>query len=63
MKKLPAKSRPTTPTTARVLVRLDLDAPTHQEVRLAAAREGVSMAEFARCAVTKAAREINRAAK
>jgi len=42
-------------------VRLDLDPGPHGEVRLAAAREGLSMAEFARRAVVAAARAVNSA--
>jgi len=49
-----------TATTKRQLIRLDLTPDDHQEVRLAAARRGVSMAEFARQVVTEAARKVNR---
>lgn len=40
-------------------VRLDLETTEHQEVRLAAARCNISMAEFARQAVVEAARKVN----
>jgi predicted HicB family RNase H-like nuclease len=51
------KKPPTKP--ARQLIRLDLEPASHQDVRVAAARSGLSMAEFARQAVTDAARKVN----
>lgn len=47
----------------RKLIRLDLDADVHQLVRVAAAKRGISMAEFARVAVSEAAKQVNRGAK
>jgi predicted HicB family RNase H-like nuclease len=47
------------PSSDKRLVRLDLPAADHQAVRLAAARQGVSMAEFSRRAVVEAARKTN----
>ena len=43
----------------RPLIRLDVDARLHDEVRLAAARRKISMAEFARQAVAEVARKVN----
>lgn len=42
------------------LIRLDVEEKLHQEVRMAAARRQVSMAEFARQAVAEVARKVNR---
>jgi hypothetical protein len=41
-------------------VRLDLDQESHHELRMAAARRSLSMAEFARQAVVSAARKLNK---
>jgi len=44
----------------RQLIRLDVDEKLHQEVRMAAARRQVSMAEFARQSVSDAAKKVNK---
>lgn len=56
MKKKPAPEK-------RPIVRLDLPQKDHAAVRLAAARLGISMAEFARKAVVQFAAETNGGAK
>jgi hypothetical protein len=53
------KKTPTKP--PRQLIRLDLEPSSHQDVRVAAARSGLSMAEFSRQAVVEAARKVNAA--
>lgn len=45
--------------TDRVLIRLDLPPEEHSEVRVAAARQGISMARMARVAVLEYARTVN----